>query len=209
MVWFTISLYTCGYISLGDPTWQDDVSRKILLNTNSWYLTEALESMHTLFLPTKSAAARLFHWYSIKLMILSTRNNIILLFEPFWNLNRWLFLKKRVCSSIVVLISFLHATFMKIRENDSTHEIQFFYFDFIDRMGLGGGNKYLSNVFLQKHRYWIPCTGLKCLNVSFICYATHLPEEGGGLLFLFTIRFIYFLAIYTYKLFQAFPQKHM
>ncbi len=60
---FIISLCSCGYISLGDPTWQDEVWRRILQNTNSWFLTEALKSMHTLFLPTKSAGARLFHWY--------------------------------------------------------------------------------------------------------------------------------------------------
>ncbi len=58
-----LSLCTWGYISLGDPTWQQEVWRKILLNTNSCYLTEAFESMHTLFLLTKSAAAHLFHWY--------------------------------------------------------------------------------------------------------------------------------------------------
>ncbi len=60
---FIISLCTWGYISLGDPTCQHEVWRKILLNTNSWYLTKALKSMHTLFLPTNSAAACLFHWY--------------------------------------------------------------------------------------------------------------------------------------------------
>ncbi len=46
---FIISLCTCEYISLGNLTWQDEVWRRILLNTNSWYLTEALEIMHTLF----------------------------------------------------------------------------------------------------------------------------------------------------------------
>ncbi len=60
---FITSLCTWGYISLGYPTWQHEVWRKILLNTNSWHLTEPFESMHTLFLPTKSAAAHLFHWY--------------------------------------------------------------------------------------------------------------------------------------------------
>ncbi len=40
----TISLCTCGYISLGDLTWQDEVWRRILLNANSWYLAEALKS---------------------------------------------------------------------------------------------------------------------------------------------------------------------
>ncbi len=45
------------------PCRQHKVWRKILLNTNSWYLTEAFESMHTLFLLTKSAAACLFQWY--------------------------------------------------------------------------------------------------------------------------------------------------
>ncbi len=33
-----------------------------------------------------------------------------------------IFKEKRVCTSVIVLISFLHATFMKI-ENDSIHEI--------------------------------------------------------------------------------------
>ncbi len=65
-VTFSISLCTWGYISLGDPTRQE-VWRKILLNTNSWYLTERPKPwkacMHTLFLLTKSAAVHLFHWY--------------------------------------------------------------------------------------------------------------------------------------------------
>ncbi len=26
----------------------------------------------------------------------------------------------------------------------------------------------------------MPCTGLKCLNTNFICYATQLPPRGGG-----------------------------
>ncbi len=60
---FIISLYTCGCIFLGDPTWLDEVWRRIFLNTNSWYLTEALESIHTLFLPTKSSGAHLFQLY--------------------------------------------------------------------------------------------------------------------------------------------------
>ncbi len=60
---FIILLCTQGYNSLVDPIRQHEVWRKILLNTNSWYLTEAFEGMHTLFLLTKSAAAHLFHWY--------------------------------------------------------------------------------------------------------------------------------------------------
>ncbi len=45
---FIISLSTRGYNSLGDLTRQHRVWRKILLNTNSWYLTEAFKNMHTL-----------------------------------------------------------------------------------------------------------------------------------------------------------------
>ncbi len=74
---------TWGYFSLGDPTWQHEVWRKILLNTNSLYLTEAFKSMHTLFLLTKSAAARLFHCYQIKLMIWAARKQYYL---AFWDL---------------------------------------------------------------------------------------------------------------------------
>ncbi len=59
---FIIFLSNCGYNSLGVPTRQHEVWWKILLNTNSWYLTEAFESMHTLFLLTKSAV-HIFHWY--------------------------------------------------------------------------------------------------------------------------------------------------
>ncbi len=36
--------------------------------------------------------------------------------------------KKRICTSIIVLILFLHATFMQIGENGSAHEIRFFYY---------------------------------------------------------------------------------
>ncbi len=53
----------------------------------------------------------------------------------------------------------------------------------------------------------MPHTGLKCLNANFIYYATHLPgREGGGHL-LFIQNF--FGMIYTYKLLQSFPQKHL
>ncbi len=45
---FNIFLSTWGYNSLGDPTRQHEVWRKILLNTNSSYLTEAFESMHVI-----------------------------------------------------------------------------------------------------------------------------------------------------------------
>ncbi len=81
-----IFLSTWGYNSLGDPTRQHEVWKKILLNTNSWYLTEAFESMHTLFLPTKSAAAHLFHLYSFKLMIWSARKQYYLGFWAFLEL---------------------------------------------------------------------------------------------------------------------------
>ncbi len=60
---FIIFLSTWRYNFLGDPTRQHEVWRKILLNTNSWYLTKAFKSMHTLFLLTKSATTHVFHWY--------------------------------------------------------------------------------------------------------------------------------------------------
>ncbi len=57
----------------------------------------------------------------------------------------------------------------------------------------------------------MPRTGLKYLNANFICYATQLPEEGwGGHIILNSeFDFFFFLMIYTYKLLQAFPQKHL
>ncbi len=51
---FIIFLSTWGCKSLGDPTRQHKVWWKILLNRNSWYLTETFESIHTLFLQTIS-----------------------------------------------------------------------------------------------------------------------------------------------------------
>ncbi len=83
---FIISLCTWGYNSLSDLTRQHKVWRKILLNTKSWYRREDFESMHTLLLPTKSAAARLFHWYQIKLMIWSARKQYYLDFWAFLEL---------------------------------------------------------------------------------------------------------------------------
>ncbi len=58
-VTFIISLCTWGYISLANPIWQYEVSRKQRLNTNwsKWHLVKRI------FLPTKSAAVRLFLWY--------------------------------------------------------------------------------------------------------------------------------------------------
>ncbi len=55
-------------------------------------------------------------------------------------------IKTLVCTSVIVLISFLHATFMKIRKNDSAHELakmlqasskfDFIYFLFFDDLHL-------------------------------------------------------------------------
>ncbi len=50
----------------------------------------------------------------------------------------------------------------------------------------------------------MPRTGLKCLNANFIYYATYL--SGGEH---FVLIQIFFFTIYTYKLLQAFPQKHL
>ncbi len=119
---FTISLCTWGYISLGDPTWQDDVWRKIqtvniwpkLWKACKYYSFQQNMLLRAYFIDAK-----------FKLMIWSARNNIILVFEPFWNLNRWIVLKSWFALQSIVLISFLHATFMKIGENDSAHEVRF------------------------------------------------------------------------------------
>ncbi len=101
-------------------------------------------------------------------------------------------MKKLVCTSVIALISFLHAMFMKIGENDYTHEIRLFFL-IIDLMG-GGGNicqkfRWVS-LCLQKHSDWMPCTSLKCVNTNFICYATQLP--GGGAFFFLIQNMIYF-----------------
>ncbi len=71
----------------------------------------------------------------------------------------------------------------------------------------GGENKYLSKDIYKKTD-WMPHTGLKCWNANFIHYANHLPGRlGGGGSFFYLI--IFFFTIYTYKLLQAFPQKHL
>ncbi len=56
---FIISLCTWGYISLGDPTWRDEVWRKTCLNTN-WSKRHLVKRI---FFPTKSAAVHLFYQY--------------------------------------------------------------------------------------------------------------------------------------------------
>ncbi len=48
-------------------------------------------------------------------------------------------------------------------------------------------------------------TGLKCLNVNFFCYAPQLLRGGVYS----EIYIFFFFTIYTYKLLQAFPQKHL
>ncbi len=50
----------------------------------------------------------------------------------------------------------------------------------------------------------MPSTGMNCLNANFISYASQLP--GGGAFF-FIQNLIFFVAIFTYKLLQAFPSK--
>ncbi len=88
-----------------------------------------------------------------------------------------------------MVISFLHATFMKIGENDSAHQLSKFNFliFFIDVME-GEGNKYLSTVFYKKTDS-MPHTGLKCLN-------------GGGGHFLFIQNFL-FLQLYFFNCLQC------
>ncbi len=51
-------------------------------------------------------------------------------------------------------------------------------------MGEGGGTNTCQkfcwvSLCLQKHSDWMSCTGLKCLNTNFICYATQLVGGGG------------------------------
>ncbi len=51
---------------------------------------------------------------------------------------------------------------------------------------MGGGGRNICQTFcwvslcLQKHSDLMHCTGLKCLNAYFICYATQLLGIGGG-----------------------------
>ncbi len=111
----------------------------------------------------------------IKLMIWSARKQYYLGFWAFLELKFVEYFNKNGVVLPSVLMSFPHATFMKI-ENDSVHEIRFKKnIDF-----MGGG---LVSVYKNTH------TGLKCLNANYVM--PHSCRGGGDHFLKFRIRFFF------------------
>ncbi len=81
-----------------------------------------------------------------------------------------------------MLISFLHATFMKIGENYSAHEIRFKkpnkYSSYV-----GGGHIFVKRLAVLVSVYKNTHTGLKCLNANVVML--HNCRGGRGIFFIF------------------------